>query len=110
MWSDDRNESYLIKQLANKDDYGQFVKRIEVEKYYSIIRRDINNGFYTIEDRRKNLENVYINEYERYVIDNFELLDPEYTLDNKLKGAVLDGILKIRKYEEIYSKKEERRK
>lgn len=110
MWNDERNDSYLVKQLANKDnEYNDFVKRIEVEKYYSIIKRDINNGFYTIEDRRKSMD-VYMNEYERYVIDNFEALDPEYSLDNKLKGAVLDGILKVKKYEELHSKKEERRK
>ncbi|EDK31306.1 hypothetical protein TTHERM_00647339 (macronuclear) [Tetrahymena thermophila SB210] len=110
IWNDDRNDTYLAKQLANKEnDYNEFVKRIEVEKYYSIIKRDINNGFYTIEDRRQNMD-VMMNEYERYVIDNFEVLDPEYTLDGKLKGAVLDGILKIRKYEEVHLKKEERRK
>lgn len=39
-----------------------------------------------------------MNEYEKYVIDNFEELDPVMTEDNKLKSAVLDGVLKIKKY------------
>jgi len=69
----------------------------------------MNNGLYTIEDRRNNLDNVYINEYEKYVIDNFEELNPVMTLDSKLKGAVLDGILKIRRYEELFKKKEDRK-
>ena len=69
----------------------------------------MNNGLYTIEDRRNNLNNVYINEYEKYVIDNFEELNPVMTLDSKLKGAVLDGILKIRRYEELFKKKEDRK-
>lgn len=54
---------------------------------------------YTIEDRRSNMEGVQLNEYEKYVIENFDTLNPQMTLDSKLKAPVLDGMLKIKKFE-----------
>lgn len=86
------------------------MRRLEIEKCYSTIKRDIVNGLYTIEDRRKNMDNAYFNEYEKYVIENFDTLNPEMSLENRLKAPVLDGMLKIKKFEEKMSRKEGKKK
>lgn len=100
LWQDSRNETQLARILANKESgYGDFVRRLEIEKYYSTIKKDIVNGMYTIEDRRRNMDGIYFNEYEKYVIENFDTLNPQMTLDSKLKAPVLDGMLKIKKFE-----------
>lgn len=100
LWMEERNEAYLAKILANKEsNYPAFVKRLEIDKYYSIIKRDIGNGLYTIEDRRARFDNVHFNEHEKFVIDNFEKLEPEMSLEHRLKAPVLDAILKIKKLE-----------
>ncbi|EGR27672.1 hypothetical protein IMG5_191370 [Ichthyophthirius multifiliis] len=76
--------------------YNNFNQNFLHEKeYYRNIKREMNQGMYTIEDRRNNI-NETLDKYELHVINNFEEIDKEQTLNNRLRKVVYDGMLRIK--------------